>query len=730
LAGGGSARTTIVLLLLAVCLTVAFWLPLWAGGGLVGSDVYAYFLPQKAFFAEELRGSSLPLWNPRIGWGYPQLAESQTGVFYPPNLLLYGTFDLNTAYNASLLLHYVLAFVFAGLYARRIGLGLSASALAALVYVYGWFPPRVCLEWAIIGGTWLPLAAWCVESYFETRFWRYAIGLALTLGVQMLAGHFTLAFVTQLAVASYAALRLWLIPPLNDEAQPVPRGALSAAVGLSLVGAFFLAAAQLLPTWELKQQSQRQTVNTEHDPGYGYIPCGYLAQIAAPWHFYADERTFTETMRAGGSRTNRVEAHLYFGLAPLALAVLALWKSWRNADRRFLIRRNCSQPEEAAQAQSPGFFENDAQSGAEDRQNRRGKLSSPPDIERLLIWLLIGLGMLVYATGLLVPVTRFLPGFSFFEGAGRFGIVTALTAGLWAGAGLDFICRGRRLAARGTFVIVLFLVTIADFWIVSRQVTFAVMVDAPPIRFLEQSPVRRVLAAEPGPVRLFSPGKNLPSLLGVATLPTYLGLGPAAYFDPALAMPEGFTFDQPPSAKQVDWLRRGGVTHLLSFVPLDPRTWPVRPLWNGVDPFLHRALGRRADELLYLYALKESRGRIAWANPSSDPEVELVEYAPLRIVARAVAKHDNRLILTDLAYPGWQVAVDGTEAEPVTVEGIYRGVELSAGNHMIIWTYRPAALYWGGGMSIAALAILLALGHIRFWHPHWLAPRARSNRKS
>jgi hypothetical protein len=679
---GGSAQTTIVLLLLAFGLTVAFWLPLWSGGGLVGSDVYAYFLPQKAFFAEQLRAHSLPLWNHRIGWGYPQLAESQTGVFYPPNLLLYATFDLNTAYNASILLHYVLAFVFAGLCARRVGLGLSASALAAFVYVYGWFPPRICLEWAIIGGTWLPLAVWCVESYIQTRFWRYAIGIALSLGVQMLAGHFTLAFVTQLTVVCYTALRLWLVPPLNDGTQPVPRGALSAAVGLAFVGAFFLAAAQLLPTWELKQQSQRQTVNAEHDPGYGYIPCGYLAQIAAPWHFYADERTFTETMRAGGSRTNRVEAHLYFGLAPLALAVLALWKSWRFADRRFLI------------------------------------------------WLYIGLGMLVYATGLLVPITRFLPGFSFFEGAGRFGVVTALAAGLWAGAGLDLICRGRSLIARGTFVAVVFLATFADFWIVSRVVTFAVMVDEPPLRFLDQSPVRRVLAAESGPVRLFSPGKNLPSLLGVATLPTYLGLGPAAYFDPELALPEGFTFDHPPAAKHVDWLRRGGVTHLLSFEPLDPRTWPVRPLWNGVDPFLHRALGRRADELLYLYALKESRGRIAWANPSSDAEVELVDYTPLRVVARAVTQHDNRLILTDLAYPGWQVTVDGQEGKPVTVEGIYRGVELSAGNHTIIWNYRPAALYWGGGMSIAALAILLVLGHIRFWHPHWLAPQARSNRKT
>jgi hypothetical protein len=229
---------------------------------------------------------------------------------------------------------------------------------------------------------------------------------------------------------------------------------------------------------------------------------------------------------------------------------------------------------------------------------------------------------------------------------------------------------------------------------------------------------------------LFSPGKNLPSLLGVATLPTYLGLGPAAYFDPELALPEGFDFEQSPSPQHLNWLRRGGVTHLLSFVPLDSRVWPVRPLWQGVDPFLHRALGRRADEPLFLYALGESRGRIAWDDPLPDSAMKLAEYSPGRVVVETAAKRDGRLILTDLSYPGWHITVDGKEREPLTVERIFRGVELSAGNHTIIWTYRPAALYWGGGLSIATLTALLVLGHLRFWRPLWLRAPERVGQKS
>ena len=38
-----------VTLVVAVVLTWIFWSKLWLGGGLVGGDLYPYFLPQKAF---------------------------------------------------------------------------------------------------------------------------------------------------------------------------------------------------------------------------------------------------------------------------------------------------------------------------------------------------------------------------------------------------------------------------------------------------------------------------------------------------------------------------------------------------------------------------------------------------------------------------------------------------------------------------------------------------------
>ncbi|MGH7202504.1 MAG: hypothetical protein ACREJB_18000, partial [Planctomycetaceae bacterium] len=286
---------------LAIALTLLFWLPLWAGGGLVGGDVYSYYLPQKSFYADRLRAGELPLWNNRTGYGYPLIAESQTGAFYPPNLLLYSTLDLNTAYNINHLLHYVLAFVFTWTYARAMGLRTVGALLCALVYVYGWFPPRVCWEWAILTGAWLPAALWCTERFLQSHRWRFALLLTLVLAVQLFAGHFMLAFLTLLVLAVYVPARVWLggpglpfrpvIPSARNDKPPETRcrsrliavGILAGALALGLA----LAAVQLLPAWELKQLSQRDAPGEHHDPMRGAIPIAYWSQMVRPWHWYA-----------------------------------------------------------------------------------------------------------------------------------------------------------------------------------------------------------------------------------------------------------------------------------------------------------------------------------------------------------------------------------------------------------------------------------------------------------
>ena len=185
----------LIVLALGFGLTWVFFAPLWTGGGLIGGDLYTYFMPQKQFYAERLADGEFPLWHNRSGYGYPLVAESQTGAFYPPHLLLYSTLDVTTAYNLNQLIHYVLTFLLVWLYAREVGVKAPGAILAALVYTYGWFPTRLCLEWAIIGGLYLPLQLWLVERFLKTGRWRYPIWMSVAGGTQLLAGHFNLAFI-------------------------------------------------------------------------------------------------------------------------------------------------------------------------------------------------------------------------------------------------------------------------------------------------------------------------------------------------------------------------------------------------------------------------------------------------------------------------------------------------------------------------------------------------------
>ncbi|MFQ5858219.1 MAG: YfhO family protein [Anaerolineae bacterium] len=63
--------------------TVGVWMP--AGGG----DLAGFLYPTYHFTAESLKKGQIPLWNPYLYAGAPHVADIQSGVFYPINLLAF-----------------------------------------------------------------------------------------------------------------------------------------------------------------------------------------------------------------------------------------------------------------------------------------------------------------------------------------------------------------------------------------------------------------------------------------------------------------------------------------------------------------------------------------------------------------------------------------------------------------------------------------------------------------
>ena len=72
-----------------------------------------------------------------------------------------------------------------------------------------------------------------------------------------------------------------------------------------------------------------------------------------------------------------------------------------------------------------------------------------------------------------------------------------------------------------------------------------------------------------------------------------------------------------------------------------------------------------------------------------------------------IAEGPGTLILSEIAYPGWEVKVDGEKATWFPAFEILRGVGLTEGTHHVEYVYRPKTVYLGFFMSLVGLGIVL-----------------------
>jgi hypothetical protein len=120
--------------------------------------------------------------------------------------------------------------------------------------------------------------------------------------------------------------------------------------------------------------------------------------------------------------------------------------------------------------------------------------------------------------------------------------------------------------------------------------------------------------------------------------------------------------------------------------------------------------GTWGETRLYLNEFARPR---AWVGAVDDPlgasyrPVDELRWLPERV--EVTASGPGTLVLAELAYPGWRVLVGGTPVELLAVEGLLRGVRLGPGEHEVVFVFRPVGLYFGLGLSAAALLALAGL---------------------
>ena len=84
-----SSRAWWIVLPAAIVLTLLFYRHIALSNRILsGVDAFTYFYPYRDYAARAIREGSIPLWNPYLFLGAPFLANPQTAVFYPLNLVL------------------------------------------------------------------------------------------------------------------------------------------------------------------------------------------------------------------------------------------------------------------------------------------------------------------------------------------------------------------------------------------------------------------------------------------------------------------------------------------------------------------------------------------------------------------------------------------------------------------------------------------------------------------
>jgi hypothetical protein len=328
-------------LVCVLCLVagILVWLwPIGLGGMMpVGGDVTSFFLGLMEVLGTALRDGRLAVWNDLWGYGFPGLAESQMGVFYPVHVILYRALNTETAYVVSLVAHTLWGGLGAYWAARRFGISGAGSALAAFSWTTcGFFVVHLAHPWGYTTGCWMPWAwglTWCMLAGGSRPRPAAPFLLSLVLVLQVLPGHFQLAFQTQLGMGVmvlWVMIKCWRsrgrgrIATAPADASTSLRGAATVVVAVAAV--FPLAAMQLLPTYRLAGLAEGQR-DFKYLSGFASTPL-HLVNYVAPGLFH---RSPLWRPLVWDPFHAMPEEHLaYIGLAPLFLACLAVVREWRR----------------------------------------------------------------------------------------------------------------------------------------------------------------------------------------------------------------------------------------------------------------------------------------------------------------------------------------------------------------------------------------------------------------
>lgn len=284
------------------------------------SDAWHFSFATKFALAESLSRGQLPLWEPRMGMGFPLFAEGQVGTLFLPNLILMslpGLTGLNPviAYNAT----YIILFLTLGwgMYAwlRVIGCSRMASVFGGVTIVFsGQTIPRLPHHTLLQSLSMTPILLVLAHRVLTGKNGIWISLFALALSQQLFTGSPQPALLTLFMIGIYTVLTCYR----QSLAQSLP---IVGRLAIAVILAVGIAAIQILPSAEMLSQSTSPQGFSPEDASYYSLPLVHLKTLVRPFNLGNPKNgTYPPFTTFDGSIF--WENNLYIGWLPFVIALL------------------------------------------------------------------------------------------------------------------------------------------------------------------------------------------------------------------------------------------------------------------------------------------------------------------------------------------------------------------------------------------------------------------------
>ena len=747
-----AAAPYLIVSAVSLWLTRSFWIP---GSYVVGFDTYAYSGPNLEVTERAVREWRVPVLNDFIFGGVPHLGNPSAAALYPPQLLTL-VLETNRAMGVLVALHMILLGVGMIVLSRRLGVGVIGATAAGVVAVAAGSTLTKTTQFEqILVLAWMPLLLAAIHAVMSSESpWRSVAALSATTGAILLAGHPQLVY--EAAMLAIAAVIGFSIDEQRWRRLPhlAAGAALGACIALPQLVAALAATADsgiaatrdidLLysPTLSLDPAfAARALLGTIQDRDQvafagGFESIGFLGVVVAllivvglaqaiiyrPWRPWAISMSVVALLAliwAAGPRTPlfRIAYALVpgFDLARASarwLVVFVLVAALFAGIGVQVLVRGAQRHHLAAVVGGLAIALTVISFGPPTIADRRSAM----------IWLVFA----VVVIGLIAVNTT-----TKWERAGRISMVAIVLLGAIE-LGMMSLHSLPQLSKTDTAFTAHQTETTEWLAMQSGGTTIALTDDG-----------RAAEYQVPG----LRPNAN--ALAGIRSLDGYDGgvqiterwadalrrFNP----DPPIDLPLRNSLQLPIEPEP---LARMGVRFILIdknrppdvFIPgwVGPQAadeyfevWE-NPFWIGDAVAWHEAVA--VDTVDVADLLREALPEVASLALVDQPAAELVcagaaetclpiglpveRESPEHVLVETNFKQPVVLMLTQQALPGWRVEIDGRSADELLIDGLFLGVEVPAGNHVVSWHYQSPWLRTTIVVSLMALAatVVLAIG--------------------